>query len=214
MSKSSEKRAAALNKRPTSTATPLGTPKSRSARKTKQTTEPDSGAVVNTGAMPAENAVQHEKDVALQSETAVESSSSAPSAVSPSTQSENPNGAGSAQETQNAMEVTLTRNDKQRKSTSVVYTSDQIRGSVRFAKSSFTDGNAPETIVVNSDAFAAPKPKLTPEQRKEARKNAPKLTAAERLAKAEARLAKLREKAAAEQAAANAPAAGEQPAQG
>ena len=76
-------------------------------------------------------------------------------------------------------------------------------GSVQFLRTAFGE-TVPETIQI-SGAFAGPRQKLTKEQRKERAKN---MTPAEKLAAAEARVAKLREKLS---KAAAAPAAGEQP---
>jgi hypothetical protein len=94
--------------------------------------------------------------------------------------------------------VTLTRSTKDRKSTSVVFTNASLRGSVRVAKTYFGD-DMPETIEI-SGVFAAPKVKMTAEERKAARKNAPKLSAAEKLAKLQERAARLQKKIEAENA--------------
>jgi len=101
------------------------------------------------------------------------------------------------------MHVTFTKSTKNRKSTSVVYNaSNGLRGSARFAKTFFKDGIAPETLVIDGASFAEPKAKLTAEERKTARKNAPKLSAAQKLAKLNERAAKLQAKINAENAAA------------
>lgn len=87
--------------------------------------------------------------------------------------------------------ITLTRDAKPRKSTSIVFNSPSIKGGVRIAKSAFVDGVAPDTLDVSSDAFAQAKVKETKEERKERLKSAPKPTIAERAAKARARAEKL-----------------------
>lgn len=94
-----------------------------------------------------------------------------------------------------AMKLVFTKSTTERKSTAVVFAApDGVRGSVRIPKSMFTNGEAPETIEIENDAFVQPKAKLTKEQRAEARKNAPKLTAAEKLAKLTERMRKLQAK--------------------
>lgn len=63
-------------------------------------------------------------------------------------------------------------------------------------------GNAPQTIDLPEGTFQGPKerkPKMTAEERKAARANAPKPTLAEKIAKQQERLAKLQAAAAAEQ---------------
>jgi hypothetical protein len=112
------------------------------------------------------------------------------------------------------MQVTFTKSTKNRKSTSVVYTTAGLRGSARFAKTFFKDGNAPDTIVIDNDAFAEAKQKLTAEQRKEQRKNAPKLTPAEKLQKLQERAKKLEDRIAKQTAAAAATTAAGSPAAG
>jgi hypothetical protein len=99
------------------------------------------------------------------------------------------------------MSVTLTKDTKARKSSSIVYTGAGLRSGVRIAKSAFKDGVAPDTLVIESDAFAEakqPRAKMTAEERKAARANAPKLTLAEKIAKREKQLADLKAKAAAQ----------------
>jgi hypothetical protein len=127
-------------------------------------------------------------------EKALDSANDAPlpsSTVEPSTGSDAP----ATEDTK--MQITFNKSTKERKSTSVVYSAaNGLRGSLRMAKTFFKGGVAPDTLVIDSDAFSEPKVKLTAEQRKEARKNAPKQTPAEKLAKLEERAAKLRAKVA------------------
>lgn len=98
------------------------------------------------------------------------------------------------------MVISLTRDNKARKSNAVTYTAAGYNGSVRFSKSFFADKTGPESLTLDSETFAAarqPRAKMTPEERKAARAAAPKLTPAEKLAKIEERAAKLRAKIAA-----------------
>lgn len=66
--------------------------------------------------------------------------------------------------------ITLTKSTKLRKGSSIVYTSPALRGSVKFPASAFVA--APDTLTLDGSGFAsvAPKVKLTPEERKAARK--------------------------------------------
>lgn len=92
-------------------------------------------------------------------------------------------------------DITLTKDPKARRTTSIVYLANgTMRGSVRISKTAF-DGEAPDTVVLTSDKFAAPRvarAKMTPEERKAARAAKPKPTLAEKIAKREAALAKLK----------------------
>lgn len=91
------------------------------------------------------------------------------------------------------MDLTLVRNDNKRRSTSIVYTADGLRGSVRVSKSAFSNGSAPANIVVSSDVFASPKvpqAKMTPEERKAFRAAQPKPTLAEKIQRRETLLAR------------------------
>ena len=100
-------------------------------------------------------------------------------------------------------QINLTRSDKQRSTQMVVYTVDGRPGSVRFSKTLFKDKNAPEKVTLVTEAFAGPKePKRqeTKEERKARLAALPKPTAAEKVARMEAKLAKLRQKVASEQA--------------
>ena len=94
------------------------------------------------------------------------------------------------------MEITLTRNDSPRKSLMAVFGVDGRPGSVHFSKTLFTNQEAPKTLTISDIAFAAPKLRETPEERKARIKALPKLTTAERVAKMEQRLAKLKLEAA------------------
>lgn len=75
-----------------------------------------------------------------------------------------------AQRAQESPMYTLVKSSKPRKGTQVVYTIAGLRGSVRFAGSLF-GSNAPESLEISEDGFAAPKaakvkgPKLSAEER-------------------------------------------------
>lgn len=86
------------------------------------------------------------------------------------------------------------------KSNAVVFVIPGVRGTVRVARKLFVNG-APQTLVIDSDAFVAPAPpkvKMTAEERKAARAAAPKLTEAEKIARDEKRLAERKAKLAAD----------------
>lgn len=93
---------------------------------------------------------------------------------------------------------------KQRKSkTIVMYNIEGRVGQVQVLRSLVGDNPPAELELIGTFAEAkTPKAKLTPAERKAARAAAPKLTLAERVAKAAERTEKLRAKLAAEQAAA------------
>lgn len=97
------------------------------------------------------------------------------------------------------MELTFVRSKAERKdSRLVIYNfADGRPGSVQFLRTAFPE-QIPETITMSGD-FAE---KETPEQRKARLASLPKLTVAEKVAKGEERLAKLRAKLAAGQPAA------------
>lgn len=101
------------------------------------------------------------------------------------------------------MDVTLTRSDKTRKSSSIVYLIDGHAGkSVKFSRGLFADklgpaSGTPEEIFGALAAPRAARAKMTPEERKAARDARPKLTPEQKLAAIEARAAALRAKIAA-----------------
>lgn len=106
------------------------------------------------------------------------------------------------------MEITLKRSDAPRKTNRlVIYNLEGRGGSVQFLSTLFGGsqkdrGNPPETLTLVGD-FAEPKQpkaKLTKEERKALRANAPKPTLADKLAKAQARMEALKAKLAAEAA--------------
>ena len=111
------------------------------------------------------------------------------------------------------MDLVLTRSKAPRKTNRlVIYNIKGRSGSVQFLSTLFGGsqkeiGNPPETLTLSGE-FAEPKPvkaKMTAEERKALRAAQPKPTLAEKIAKAEARMAALRAKLeAAEAAQANA----------
>jgi hypothetical protein len=93
--------------------------------------------------------------------------------------------------------VTATLDAKDRSTIMVVYTLPGRPGSVRFSKTLFPDSKAPATIEFPAGLFAGPKvPRAqeTKEQRKARLAARPKPTAAEKMARLEQKLAKLRAK--------------------
>jgi len=94
-----------------------------------------------------------------------------------------------------ASTMTLVKNLKQPvKANAVVYQIPGLRGTIRFVKTLFA-GDAPERLTVEGATFAAPKPKLTPEERAAARAAMTLAQKVEqeraRVARAQKRLAKL-----------------------
>lgn len=93
--------------------------------------------------------------------------------------------------------IHLVLNTKERKSNAVMYAVVGFNGSVRISKSITGETPAAEFDLSVPDSFAdpkTPKSKMTKEQRAEERKNAPKLSAQEKLVKIEERADKLRKK--------------------
>jgi hypothetical protein len=72
-----------------------------------------------------------------------------------------------------------------------------LRTVSRLSVTNFPENQPPQTLEVSGN-LAGPRAKMTPEERKAARANAPKLTLQERIAKEEKRLARLKAKAEAE----------------
>lgn len=91
--------------------------------------------------------------------------------------------------------MTLTLKGLDKRSRNAIYTGAAV--SMRIPVGAFPNKKAPATLEFADGSFSASREKktpLTPEQRKEARKNAPKLTLAEKVAKAEKRTEELRAK--------------------
>jgi hypothetical protein len=97
------------------------------------------------------------------------------------------------------MDITLTRNPAQRKNPRLVIFNIEGRpGSVQFFRALFPLNAVPERLTLIGE-FAAPKVKETPEERKARLAAMPKMTPAERLAKMEASVAKMKARLAAPQ---------------
>lgn len=120
----------------------------------------------------------------------------------------NPPTPSATQEKHNMADLKLVLSKAARKSARlVIYNIEGRTGSVQFLSTLFgggnkSQGNPPETLTLVGE-FAEPKVKepkvkLTPEERKARLASLPKLTLAEKVAKAEARMEKLRQKLAAE----------------
>jgi hypothetical protein len=196
-SKSSKKKLGVSKTPPKNEARPLGTsaPKRAAAPKkpSKATGDPVVEKVVDTPVVAR-----------VDSSTSEQTSNTATSNV-------NAGDVARTEEDKKVMaSISLTLDPKTRKSTSVVFKLPTgLRGSVRIAKTAFPNGVPPASLSLQSDsegAFAAAKAKLTAEERKALRANAPKLTAAQKLAKLQERAAKLQAKIEAEASASSAPA--------
>lgn len=94
------------------------------------------------------------------------------------------------------MKITFVRSDRQRKSQAVTYVAEGYNGSVRFSKTLFEGKAGPSQIAIDAVEFRAPRAAETSEERKARLKALPKPTLEQQIAKREAALAKLREKAA------------------
>lgn len=91
--------------------------------------------------------------------------------------------------------MTLTLKGLDKRGRNGIYTGAAV--AIRIPVGAFPDKTAPASLEVGDGQLAGPKAKrsqMTPEERKAARKAQPKLTLAEKVAKAEERAAKLREK--------------------
>jgi hypothetical protein len=198
-------------KKPRNEATPLGTPREKKSKKSKTASEQKAKAA-NWHDEPVESAAtdgeQQKSETVIDNvqtetvESAQQIQDPAPVAI-PQTSVQNNN----VEKTQRTrMDITVTKDPKARKTNSIVYSTAGLRGTIRVPRSMFANATAPDSFVISSDAFAEPKAakvKLTPEERKAARANRPQLTLAEKIAKREAALAKLREKMNQEAAAAS-----------
>lgn len=122
-----------------------------------------------------------------------------------------PAGGSPARSTSMEQTITLTLNEAPRKSERLIfYTGGHIH-TVQFLKTAFPEGVPPKTLTITGNFAEVPAPKVprakeTPEERKARLAAMPKLTLAEKVAKAEKRAQELREKLA-KKAAAEAPAA-------
>jgi hypothetical protein len=93
------------------------------------------------------------------------------------------------------MELTFTKNVQERKSQAEVYVAAGYPGSVRFSKTLFPAKVGPDAVTITAD-FRAPRKEETKEERKARLAAAPKPTLEQKIAAQEAKLAKLRAKAA------------------
>jgi len=90
------------------------------------------------------------------------------------------------------MDITLTRSTAPRKNPRlVIFTVEGRPGSVQFFRTLFPMNAVPERLTLTGE-FAAPKVKETPAERKARLALLPKLTPAQRLAKMEERVAKMK----------------------
>lgn len=131
--------------------------------------------VVATGATDAVESAQNESAA---------SSAKEPAQEGPSTEAIN----------KEKTKVTLTLKGLDKRGRNAIYTGAAV--SIRIPVGAFPNKTAPQSFEV-SDGLAGPKEKkapLTAEERKAARAAQPKLTLAEKVARAEERAAKLREK--------------------
>lgn len=176
--------------RPTNEATPLGQPtrpKARPSASTPESTSSVGDALRRAGVVPEPEATP---EIAAPASNSVDDASPTPVASSVQASSD-----ATPKPEISPMLTTFTIDTKTRKSNSVVFTADNKRGSVRFAKTLF-DGDPPASISIDANFKDKPKPRA--KMTKEERKALPKLTPAQRLAKLEERSAALRKKIAAE----------------
>lgn len=172
-------------------ARPLGTPSPKKLRLVNYRAEPiPLIGFVTADEFDAENDATDETEIdtetfeenVLDSETVVpvDSLSDSQTAILPTTTGE--------------MIMQLTLKSLSKKGTEAIY--GGLNSTVRIRVNAFPNKVPPQTLDISGE-FAGPKeakPKMTAEERKAARANAPKLTAAEKVAKMEARLAKAKAK--------------------
>lgn len=185
------KRSAALNQKPVNEARPLGTRREKTSKKQQSVKQDPSSS---TSSAPLEKKLASDAEKVVDSVTTPVVTSSMSENTTSAAMTQQPS-AEAATQKRAIMDITLTRDNKPRKSSGIVYTAPNLRTGFRLTKSAFIDGNPPETLTISSDAFAPPKvpaAKMTPEERKAARLARPKLTKAQKAAKLEERLAKLR----------------------
>ena len=177
---------------PKGEARPLGTKAPRASKKTAKVLQMGTRAEQQQAVAEAaeKNLSRSQENAGQVSESLVESSQAA---ITQQEQTEAP-------QAQGEKVMTLQFKGLNRKGNAAIYTG--IRGSVRFPLAAFADRQAPATVELQGPFVepAQPKAKMSAEERKAARANAPKPTLAEKIAKREAALEKLRQKAAAEQA--------------
>jgi hypothetical protein len=167
---------------PQSTARPLGTPAPKKSR--KQTQKVVDTTQTNVIDFPSDGKTANEPEP----ETAI---TPAPDSTTQSEQSG----------TEGRKTMTLTLKGFSKNGKAAMYSG--AKRQLRFPIDGFEGGSAPQTLEIPEGIFAVgqARQKLTPEERKAARAAKPKLTLAEKIAKREEALARLKAKAQAEQAA-------------
>lgn len=170
-------------KMPKNEATPLGTPRANTARATGATNK-----LKTLGTPPIVTKKSSKDSLKKVVDNTIDvpvSSSQVEVEKTPTAIPQSASVAPTAQESRPMAEISLTRDPKARKSTSIVYTSPQLRGGVRIAKSAFVNGTPDEgiTLTGNFAAPAVPRAKETKEERKARLASMPKLTLAEKVEK-------------------------------
>lgn len=171
--------------------------KSAETKHKKTASKPAKSKAASSGRKVLDFAATAQVDSPIESDTAA-----IPAAASADDQRESNESLVHVGETKMA-QLNLTKSDKARKGSSVVFNIDGYKGkTVRFPKGMFPNNTPPQTLAfgVNDGVFAEPKQpraKLTKEQRAAL----PKLTTAEKIARAEKRIADLKAKQAKESAA-------------
>lgn len=165
---------------------PDGKAKAKGARKGKANGRPD---------RPSENSTEREIPLASAPAAGVTSDQHSEQAASMTGAGQEP--ARPAGRTNVEQTITLTKSPKPRKDERVVIFGGQLNA-VQFLRTAFGEA-VPDTITVTGDfaepkAAKVPREKETPEERKARLAAMPKLTLAEKVAKAEARAQALREK--------------------
>jgi hypothetical protein len=201
--------------KPKNEATPLGTSTKKRATSSKKSAAATTSNAVASNSTP-ENSVDNDQKVVDSNDGAAAHSST--SNTSSATTSDAPTQTVNAGDTpapartteMEMIDITVTKSAKQRKSKSAVYELPEgfQRASIKITGAK----NAPATLPLNvpADMFQKAKGKLSKEERAKLRKDAPKLTPAQKLAKLQERAAKLQAKLDAEAKAAADKAAGEQ----
>jgi hypothetical protein len=159
--------------------------KSQNKRKSAQTSEKSVDTTPATPVPLTDTAIPPTKEIPMTTETT--QTSDAPATPAP---------------------VLVSRNDSKRRSSMIVYTAPGLKGSVRVSKSAFLNSEPPASLDLSGWPVATKTAKApeTKEERKARLAAMPKLTLAEKIAKREEGLAKLKAKAEKDAAKAAAPA--------
>lgn len=164
-------------------------------------TNPEGSKPATKKSRAKKNPLAPEPVGAVTSESNQEAAGMQPGAGTPASPAQQPAGGGTARRMEMA-DLKLVRSTADRKNKRlVIYNIEGRTGSVQFLSTLFggdqnSQGNPPESLTLSGE-FAepkAPKAKETPEERKARLAALPKPTLAEKVAKAEERAAKLREK--------------------